>query len=121
MSQTILITGATAGIGEAAARLFAKHNYRLILTGRRKERLQALEKELGVEVLSLVFDVRDQEAVKAAVASIPEDWRDIDILVNNAGLAVGLEPIHEGVVDDWERMIDTHVKGLLYISREISP
>jgi 3-hydroxy acid dehydrogenase/malonic semialdehyde reductase len=121
MSKISLITGATAGIGEATARLFAQHGHRLILTGRRKERLEELKKSLNTDVLTLAFDVRDQKAVEEAVNSIPENWKPIDILVNNAGLAVGREPIHEGIIDDWNRMVDTNVKGLLYVSRAIAP
>ncbi|MEM9983780.1 MAG: SDR family NAD(P)-dependent oxidoreductase [Bacteroidota bacterium] len=121
MHKTILITGATAGIGLATAEVFAEQGHRLILTGRRTERLEALAARLSVDCYSLAFDIRDLEAVKAAVASLPAQWREIDILVNNAGLAVGLSPIQSGVVDDWERMIDTNVKGLLYITREIAP
>ena len=120
-----LITGATAGIGKASAELFAKNGYNLILTGRRKERLLELSTHLkstyNVDVLSLNFDVRNFQEVEKAISSIPSDWRKIDVLLNNAGLAAGLEPIHEGLVDDWERMIDTNVKGLLYMTRSISP
>ncbi len=119
--MTILITGATAGIGEACARIFAGQGHRLILTGRRADRLQKLKEELPVEVMTLQFDVREYQQLRDALASIPESWRDIDVLVNNAGLAVGKDPIQEGVLDDWERMIDTNVKGLLYITREVSP
>ena len=124
-SKIILITGATAGIGEATASLFAQNGWNLIITGRRKERLDKLSKRIEenhkVKVLSLNFDVRDLNAVEEAVASLPQDWRKIDVLVNNAGLAVGRDAFQEAVFDDWERMIDTNVKGLLYISRMISP
>ncbi|MEM6265492.1 MAG: SDR family NAD(P)-dependent oxidoreductase [Bacteroidota bacterium] len=120
--QTILISGATAGIGKACAEAFAqKENCRLILTGRRAERLQQLADDLPVEVLPLSFDIRDAKAVQTAVDNIPEAWHPIDILVNNAGLAVGLNPLQEGILDDWERMIDTNVKGLLYLSRAVTP
>ncbi len=120
-----LITGATAGIGKATAQLFASNNINLILTGRRKDRLQALESELkktyGIEVISLCFDVQNSAAVTTALNSIPEGWRAIDILVNNAGLAMGLGPVQEGERRDWEQMIDTNIKGLLYVTRHISP
>jgi hypothetical protein len=125
MNKTIFITGATAGFGQAIARKFAATGHNLILTGRRKVLLDDLAKELittfNVEVLPLCFDVRKMKEVEDAVTSLPEKWRKIDVLVNNAGLAVGLNPIHEGLVDDWERMIDTNVKGLLYMTRFISP
>ncbi|MEM7657694.1 MAG: SDR family NAD(P)-dependent oxidoreductase [Bacteroidota bacterium] len=121
MALTTLITGATAGIGEATAELFAKHGHRLILTGRRTERLESLKTRLDTEVHLLSFDIRELAEVKTAVASLPPEWRDIDVLVNNAGLAVGTGPIQEGVIDDWERMINTNVKGLLYLSRVIMP
>lgn len=118
---TILITGATSGFGEAIARLFAQHGYRLILTGRRAERLAALAQELHTAVLTLNFDVRNKEEVAQYLGNLPQDWQDVDILVNNAGLAVGMSPFQEGEIDDWERMIDTNLKGLLYVSRAISP
>lgn len=121
MNKLVLITGATAGIGEATAVLFAQHGYRLILTGRREERLAALAETLSTDVYTLAFDVRDLEAVQQALQSLPAAWQDIDILVNNAGLAVGKSPLQEGVYDDWERMIDTNVKGLLYMTREVVP
>lgn len=121
MSRTVLITGTTAGIGEATAELFARHGDRLILTGRRQARLQALADRLDTEVLTLAFDVRDREQVQTSLASLPAAWRDIDILINNAGLAAGLDPIQSGSYDDWEQMIDTNVKGLLYMTRELSP
>jgi NADP-dependent 3-hydroxy acid dehydrogenase YdfG len=121
---TVLITGATSGIGRATAIEFARHGYRLLLTGRRSERLFALKEELeqtfGVEVYPLLFDIRDGDAVEQALNSRPDSWKEVDILVNNAGLAKGLAPIHEGNLDHWETMIDTNVKGLLYISRLIS-
>lgn len=125
MNNTILITGATSGFGEATAQLFAKNNWNIIITGRRKERLDKLEQELKskykIEVLSLCFDVTKLEDVKNAISSLKDNWKNIDVLLNNAGLAVGRGPIQEGVYDDWERMIDTNVKGLLYMMREISP
>lgn len=124
-TKTILITGATSGFGEATARKFAENNNRIIITGRRKERLDKLKEELesagNVEVLPLCFDVRSRNEVRAAVAQIPEDWRNIDILLNNAGLASGLDPIQDGDYEDWDKMIDTNVKGLLYMSEAIIP
>jgi len=125
MVKTILITGATSGFGEATALKFAQNGHRVIITGRRKERLenlkQRIEKEYRTEVLLLNFDVRNQPEVKKAIAFIPEPWRSIDVLVNNAGLASGLDPIQSGNLEDWEKMIDTNVKGLLYVSQEIIP
>jgi len=118
---TTFITGATAGIGEATAERFAQEGHRLILTGRRKEKLFALADRLPTEVLTLNFDIRDQQAVQDAVDGLPPEWQDIDILVNNAGLAVGASPFDQGVLDDWERMIDTNIKGLLYLSRALVP
>ena len=123
--RTALITGATSGIGEAIALRLAKENYKLILTGRRSERLEELKKKLeagyNAQVYILCFDVRVYDEVEKAINSLAGDWKKIDILINNAGLAVGLNPLHEGVVDDWERMIDTNIKGLLYVSRVVSP
>src|SRR5882757_2718132 len=100
MNKIVLITGATSGFGEACARQFAAGDYRLILTGRRKERLEALQQELKTEVLPLVFDVQDKDAVFAAIAGLPAAWKDIDILVNNAGLALGRDFFHEASLDD---------------------
>lgn len=118
-----LITGATSGIGKATAELLAKNNYRLILTGRRKERLDQLAVSLGqrTEVLTLVFDVRNRSEVEQALRSIPAAWKGVEVLVNNAGNAHGLDYIQNGNVDDWDAMIDINVKGLLYVSREIMP
>lgn len=125
MNNIILITGATSGFGEASAHLFAKHNWNVIITGRRKERLDRLEQELNstynVDVLSLNFDVRNVAEVKNAITSLPNNWKNIDVLLNNAGLAAGRGPIQDGLYDDWEQMIDTNVKGLLYMIREVSP
>lgn len=122
--KTVLITGATSGIGRAIAVRMAQNGHRLILTGRREDRLEALkqklEGEFGIEILTLNFDIREQSAVAAAIGSLPEEWRSIDVLVNNAGLAAGLEPINEGSLEDWDAMIDTNVKGVLYITRIIS-
>jgi NADP-dependent 3-hydroxy acid dehydrogenase YdfG len=121
----VLITGATAGFGQACATTYAGKGYDVIITGRRKERLEALQtqltQEFGVNVLPLGFDVRKEEEVNAVLGNIPENWRKIDILVNNAGLAAGLNTIDEGHTDDWDTMIDTNVKGLLYVSRTVIP
>lgn len=124
MSKIIFITGATSGIGEASARKFAQQGWDVIIAGRRKDRLDKLEKELrsnNTDVLSLCFDVRKQNEVLQAIASLQGKWKRIDVLLNNAGLAVGKGAIQEGIYDDWERMIDTNVKGLLYMSREVTP
>ena len=123
--KTALITGATSGIGAACARKFAGAGYRLIITARRSEQLAVmageLEKEFSTAVLPLCFDVRDHDAVKRALDSLPAAWRNIDVLVNNAGLALGLEPEYAGDLSDWETMIDTNIKGLLYMTRLIVP
>lgn len=125
MGKIALITGATAGIGEATATKLAKEGYDLIITGRRQDRLEELKSKLegdyNIKVTASCFDVRDKSAVQETLASLPDEWKNIDVLVNNAGLAVGKDPIQEGEIDDWERMIDTNVKGLLYITRTISP
>ena len=125
MSKLIFITGATSGFGKSTAELFAKNGYRLIITGRRKERLLSLKAELesqnGSEVHLLCFDVRSQESTATAIQSLPEDWRNIDVLVNNAGLASGLDKVQDADLEDWNKMIDTNVKGLLYVSRAIIP
>lgn len=119
-----LITGATSGIGKSTAIEFAKHGYDLIITGRRKERLEELNtvltKEHSVKVLNLCFDVRDEKQVEAAINSIPSEFKKIDVLVNNAGLAAGLSAIQDGKVSHWEQMIDTNVKGLLYVTKHVS-
>ena len=125
MDKITLITGATSGIGEATALLLAQNNYNLILTGRRTERLTLLKEkillETNVEVMTLNFDIRNFDETKTAIDNLPEQWSKIDVLINNAGLAVGYNTIQDGVVDDWERMIDTNIKGLLYITRLVSP
>lgn len=125
MNKIALITGATSGIGRAVADIFAENKYNLIVTGRRSERLQefkaALEQQHGISVLALCFDVRSNDEVVRNIESLPVEWRNIDVLVNNAGLAVGLNHIQDGVLDDWERMIDTNIKGLLYVTRAVSP
>ena len=116
-----LITGATSGIGEATAILLANNNFDLILCGRRKDRLQALEKSLGslTKVTSLAFDVRNLNDVKSALHSLSSGWKSIDVLINNAGNAHGLDPIQTGSTEDWDAMIDINVKGLLYVSKEV--
>jgi hypothetical protein len=125
MNKIIMITGATAGFGRATAVQFAKNGFDIIITGRRKERLDELEKELllyeRIRVLSLNFDVRDRVEVATVISNLPEEWKAIEILVNNAGLAVGMDHIDKGNIDDWERMIDTNIKGLLYVTRAVSP
>ncbi len=124
MKKTALITGATAGIGEATARLLAKNNFNLIVTGRRKDRLEDLRnsilKDSDAEVVTMNFDIRNPEETENAIKNLPVEWQKIDVLINNAGLAVGLSTVADGVLDDWERMIDTNIKGVLYISRLIS-
>ena len=123
MKRTALITGATSGIGEATARLFAKNDINLILCGRRKEKLDSLETELGslVRVKTLSFDIGDRDSVNKNLNSLKGKWRHIDILVNNAGGAHGLDLFVDGDGDDWEQMIDYNVKGLLYVSKVIVP
>jgi 3-hydroxy acid dehydrogenase/malonic semialdehyde reductase len=123
MKRIALITGATSGIGKATAKLFAKNNIDLIICGRRKEKLATLENELSslVSVRTLAFDVGDKDAVTKSLQSLNGIWRDIDILVNNAGGAHGLDLFVDGDVNDWERMIDYNVKGLLYVSKTIVP
>ena len=118
-----LITGATSGIGRATAHGFAKHGIKLIVCGRRQERLETIKKALSkhTEVHILNFDVRDKKAVFTAIESLPENFKNIDILINNAGNAHGLDPIHEGNTDDWDAMMDINVKGLLYVSKAIIP
>ncbi|WP_026703567.1 SDR family oxidoreductase [Flavobacterium soli] len=121
--KTVLITGATSGIGRATARAFAKNNYKIIICGRREDRLAELQDELSqrTEVHTLLFDVRQKKAVKESITSLPEDFANIDILINNAGNAHGLDPIQNGDLDDWDAMIDINVKGLLYVSKAIIP
>ena len=125
MNRIALITGATSGIGEATALILAQNSFDLILTGRRSERLQKLKEEIlkknQCRVEILCFDIRNKEETASAIESLPDEMKNIDVLINNAGLAAGLDPIHEGNLDDWEQMIDTNVKGLLYITRLISP
>ena len=123
--MTVLITGATSGFGKASAELFAKNGHNLIITGRRKDRLDKISKEISsahkIKVHTLNFDVRKKAEVDAAIDSLPEEWKQIDILINNAGLASGLSTIQEGDTEDWEKMIDTNVKGLLYMTRKVAP
>jgi NADP-dependent 3-hydroxy acid dehydrogenase YdfG len=125
MRKIAIITGATTGIGEATALLLAGNGFDVIITGRRTKLLDQLEKKIASEtkarVKTLNFDVRNATDVSKAIKSLDSEWKKIDVLVNNAGLAVGLNHIDKGVVDDWERMIDTNIKGLLYVTREVSP
>lgn len=123
MTGTILITGATSGFGEACARLLAREKFPLILTGRRKERLETLKKELSAQtnVHTLCFDVRDNEAVKAAMASLPKAFSAIGVLVNNAGLALGTGLAPDIDMGDWEQMVDTNIKGLMYMTQAVLP
>lgn len=123
-SKTILITGATSGFGLACAEKFAGNNYQLIITGRRKDRLDHiaadLENRFGVEVLSLCFDVRDRAAVIDAIEKLPDEFRNIDVLVNNAGLAAGKDNFDEASLDDWDTMVDTNIKGFAYIAQSVA-
>ena len=125
MNKIVLITGATSGIGLACAKKFAENGDKLILTGRNQQRLseiqKTLEAEKGVKVLTLAFDVRDREKAGKFLSELSAEWLEIDVLVNNAGLALGLEPVFEGDIDDWETMIDTNIKGLLTMTRLILP
>jgi NADP-dependent 3-hydroxy acid dehydrogenase YdfG len=123
--KTILITGATSGIGEACAQRFAALGYRLILTGRRASRLQdvklVLENANHTEILTLCFDVRSHKEVVEHLENLPKEWQKIDLLLNNAGLALGLDAFQDARMDDWEQMIDTNIKGLIYVSRAVIP
>jgi 3-hydroxy acid dehydrogenase/malonic semialdehyde reductase len=124
MSKIALITGATAGIGAACAYVFAREGYNLVLTGRRLDRLEKLAKHLNdkynVEVAVSSFDVRNREDTISNLEALPAKWKKVNVLVNNAGLSQGLDPIQNGNIDDWETMIDTNIKGLLYVSRVVS-
>ena len=124
-SGTVLITGATAGIGEACARAFAQAGARLILTGRRAERLNGVAAELrqahGTQVHPLTLDIRDREAVFAAISGLPAEWAALDVLVNNAGMGRGMDKLQAGDPDGWDEMVDTNVKGLLYATRAVTP
>lgn len=118
----VLITGASAGFGAAIARVLVPLGHKVIATGRRADRLEELAQELGRDrVLPLVFDVTDRDAVETALAGLPADWAEIDVLVNNAGLALGLEPAQDADLENWERMIDTNIKGLTYVTRAVLP
>ena len=119
--RIVLITGASSGIGAACARKFAECGARLILVARRKERLEQLAIDLGVEMHLLNLDLRDRTTVENSLASLPKAWQAVDVLVNNAGLSRGLDKLHEGDIDGWEEMVDTNIKGLLYISRAVIP
>ena len=124
MKKTAFITGATSGIGRASARRLAEAGFRIIITARRKEALEAFAEKLraeGHDVLTIAYDVRDREACREAVDNLPNEWKEIDLLVNNAGLALGLEPEYEGDFADWDSMIDTNIKGLLNMTRFVVP
>ncbi|MFP5039693.1 SDR family NAD(P)-dependent oxidoreductase [Parasediminibacterium sp. JCM 36343] len=125
MNKIVLITGATSGFGKAIAQKFAAAHYNCIITGRRKEKLLEVANELnqrfGVAILQLVFDVQDKKAVFEAIESLPEEWKAIDVLINNAGLALGRDSFQDASLDDWETMIDTNVKGLMYVSKAVVP
>lgn len=125
MQKTVLITGATSGIGRSCAHRFAKEGHKIIITGRRKERLESIADELKSQYQSQVsilsFDVTKREQVIKAISILPEEFRFIDVLVNNAGLALGLKPIHEGEPEQWETMIDTNIKGLLFVTHAVVP
>ncbi len=122
-TPVVMITGATSGFGEACARLFAQQGWRLIITGRRQQRLDELQQALGGvdKVHTSCFDISDRQAVEQAFANLPDAFNKIDVLVNNAGLALGLEAAHETRLDDWEQMVDTNIKGLLYCTRTVLP
>lgn len=124
-NEIVLITGATSGIGLACAKKFAANGHNLIITGRRAARLNDISRQLtqdySVKILTLNFDVRDNKAVRDALTNLSEAWTNIGILINNAGLAVGMDTVQDGEIDDWERMIDTNIKGLLYVTRVVLP
>lgn len=121
MKKTVLITGASSGIGWATAEKFAAAGYSLVLCGRRKEKLEALSKKLEVPTQLLVFDVSDKTAVFQAIESLPEAFKTIDVLINNAGNAHGLDPVQTASLDDWDAMIDSNVKGLMYVTKALLP
>jgi NADP-dependent 3-hydroxy acid dehydrogenase YdfG len=125
MNKTVLITGATSGIGEACAKKYAADGDRLILTGRRADRLNALktelEKDFSTEILALIFDVQDKKAVDKNLGTLPTEWQKIDLLINNAGLAAGKDSFENADINDWETMLNTNVHGLLYVSKQIIP
>jgi len=124
-NKIVHITGASSGIGKACAKAFAKEGAKLILSARRIDRLiktsKQLEKDYGINIYSFEVDIRNQQMIEKQIGALPEDFRNIDILINNAGLSRGLDKLHEGEIQDWEEMIDTNIKGLLYISRAIIP
>lgn len=117
----VFVTGATAGFGESITRRFIANGHKVIATGRRQERLQTLKEELGEAIYTLQLDVRNRAGIEEALASLPAEWRNIDVLVNNAGLALGVEPAHRASIDDWDAMIDTNNKGLVYMTRAVLP
>lgn len=117
----VLITGATSGFGAEMARKFAQHGHKVIATGRRKDRLEALAAELGELVRPVVMDVTDKKSIESALASLPQDWRELDVLINNAGLALGVEPAQKASLEDWETMIDTNCKGLVTMTHMVLP
>lgn len=123
-TKTAVITGASSGIGSASAEMLARNGYNLVLNARRKEKLELLgmrlKKEFGVEICIAVFDVRDKSSVFQQLGALPENFKNIDVLINNAGLALGLGKVYDADTDDWDQMIDTNVKGLLYVSRYVS-
>lgn len=121
MKKTVIVTGATSGIGRACAENFLNAGYRVIVTARRAELLKNIFDKYGNDFLQLVFDVRDRKSALKAIEELPDEWKSIDILVNNAGLALGLEPEYEGDFEDWDTMIDTNIKGLLTMTRAIVP
>jgi len=125
MNKIAFVTGATAGIGEACAKKLAKVGFDLIISGRRAEKLEEVKKEIQsetpIKILTICLDVRNLSEVEKTIQNLPEEWKKIDLLVNNAGLAVGVSSIQDGVIDDWERMIDTNIKGLLYITKSVAP
>ncbi|TDQ77147.1 SDR family NAD(P)-dependent oxidoreductase [Sphingobacterium yanglingense] len=124
--RTVLITGASSGIGAACAQVLAREGYRLLLCARRADRLEGLRTEIqtqypNIDIHTFILDVRDNEKVKEAINSLPPEWQKIDVLINNAGLSQGLDALQDGDTDDWDRMIDTNVKGLLYVSKAVIP
>ncbi|MFD2262553.1 SDR family oxidoreductase [Lacibacterium aquatile] len=121
MSHIVLVTGATAGFGAEIARRFIAEGHKVIGTGRRKERLAEMTKEFGDRFLGVEMDVRDRKSVEGAIAALPADWQAVTVLVNNAGLALGLDPAWSASLDDWEEMVDTNVKGVLYLTRALLP
>jgi 3-hydroxy acid dehydrogenase/malonic semialdehyde reductase len=125
MAKIALVTGASAGIGKACAEIFAKNGYNLILTARRYDRLNELAEQLSgehrISIKTIQLDVQNKEEVFSTWENLPEEWKCIDVLINNAGLSLGLEPVFDGNTDDWDRMIDTNIKGLLYVSRVVIP